>query len=467
MIRLTLLSLFISFLCIYAWKDWYKSLCGLIVLMSVIEHPDMPKSFFEIQGLSPWNIVIVFILSAYFMNKRNENSTFKLPTKIKMLFFLYISIISIAFIRLASKIDIYNESMALLGVPGASVFGMFSDHILNSIKWLIPGILLAYGANDKKRIYWAIVAILLIYIILAVQVIKWMPISKITDAELLKARSLKLLANEIGYHRVNLSMMLAGGSWAIACSMVIFKKYRWLLFLLFIMVFVGQALTGGRTGYVTWVLIGISFGFLKWRKIILLLPVVLIAIVALVPAIKDRMLEGFSEQSIDRNVRIEETTYDNESGPNIYTITSGRNFAWKYVVDQIKNKPFFGHGKEAMITTGTTMLLYQQFGESFPHPHNAYLELLIDNGIIGAVPVFLLFYILTVYSIRLFLSKEDDVSVVVGGVALSLMLAHLIASFGSQSFYPKEGSVGMWSALGLVMRVYLSKSQKSNCKATR
>ncbi len=56
MIRLTLLSLFCAFLCVYAWRDWFKALCGLIVMMAVVEHPDMPNSLLGVQGLNPWNI---------------------------------------------------------------------------------------------------------------------------------------------------------------------------------------------------------------------------------------------------------------------------------------------------------------------------------------------------------------------------------------------------------------------------
>ena len=60
-IRITALYIFVTFLCIYAWKDWFKSLCGLILLMAVIEHPDMPKTVLGIQGLNPWNVLFAMI----------------------------------------------------------------------------------------------------------------------------------------------------------------------------------------------------------------------------------------------------------------------------------------------------------------------------------------------------------------------------------------------------------------------
>ena len=50
---------------LYAWKDWYKSLCALIVLMAFLEHPDMPRTMFSIQGLNPWNLLLLVIIVAW------------------------------------------------------------------------------------------------------------------------------------------------------------------------------------------------------------------------------------------------------------------------------------------------------------------------------------------------------------------------------------------------------------------
>ncbi len=46
-IRVAILTFVVAGLAIYAWRDWFKSLCGLILLMAVMEHPDMPKSILE------------------------------------------------------------------------------------------------------------------------------------------------------------------------------------------------------------------------------------------------------------------------------------------------------------------------------------------------------------------------------------------------------------------------------------
>jgi hypothetical protein len=46
---------------------------------------------------------------------------------------------------------------------------------------------------------------------------------------------------------------------------------------------------------------------------------------------------------------------------------------------------------------------------------------------------------------------------ILGILALALVLALLVAAMGSQTFYPREGSVGMWAAIGVMLRVSVEK----------
>jgi hypothetical protein len=97
--------------------------------------------------------------------------------------------------------------------------------------------------------------------------------------------------------------------------------------------------------------------------------------------------------------------------------------------------------------------------EDFGHPHNAYLEWLLDNGIVGFVPV-MLFYILALFhAIRLFSDRRSILFMAAGGTAAAHIMALLGASMGSQSFYPIEGTVGMWCAIGIMLRVSVNRAR--------
>jgi O-antigen ligase len=112
-----------------------------------------------------------------------------------------------------------------------------------------------------------------------------------------------------------------------------------------------------------------------------------------------------------------------------------------------------------MQRTGLSAYLLQKYNEEFPHPHQAYLEWLMDNGVIGFLPVLIFYFIVLKYSISLLRDKRSPVFMATGGITFSIVGTFLIASFGSQTFYPREGAVAMWCAMGLMFRVYIERSR--------
>jgi len=108
MIRLTLLWLLIFWIGLLAWKDWYKAVCGLIILMAVIEHPDMPKTILGIQGLNPWNLLFLIVVLAWAINRGSEGGRFDMPQHIAILLLLYLFVVLLGFARMMARIQ--NEA---------------------------------------------------------------------------------------------------------------------------------------------------------------------------------------------------------------------------------------------------------------------------------------------------------------------------------------------------------------------
>lgn len=447
--RVYALYLVVAGLSIYAWKDWFKSLCGLILLMAVIEHEDMPKSIMGIQGLNPWNILMFFILLAWAASRRREGLVWDMPRPVTVLLLLYLGVILVGFARMMADRS-HIEDM--------SVTSLVSEELINTVKWTIPGLLLFDGCRSKQQLTLAVCCLLGLYLLVALQVARQLPIDcamgGMQGVQLLRLK----LVKGVGYSSCDMSTMLAGASWAML-AMVAVCRTKWqkvLVVCAAALTAYSQALTGGRAGYAAWGVTGLVMGLVKaeWRKYLLLAPVVPITLYMLFPGAAERALQGVGEINVA-----------GEAYVNNDEVSSGRASVWPYVVDKIGESPGVGYGCLAMRRTGLTDFLEAQIGMGFFHPHNAYLEWLLDNGVVGLVPVAAFFGICLVWSAVLFRNTNSPWYAAVGGIALSLVLAQLLGAMGSQHFYPRVSTTGMWASALLAIRLWTVTLCAKDCRA--
>jgi O-antigen ligase len=433
--RIVACYLLVAFFSCFAYKRWFTSLCAAIVMMAVLEHPDMPRSIGGIQGLNLWNVLIANVVLAWWIDKKRDGRRLDFPPHARFWLLLFVVMILIS-------------TMRLLISPGVlareeSTASMISEYVVNCMKWLIPGVLLFDGCRTRSKTKAAIICILAVYFLLAVQVIRWMPLTEIASDSFAR-RSYKMAENEIGYNRVTLSMMLGGGGWAIMSALVLVQNWRARMAIFFAgaATMLGQALTGGRAGYGCWLAVGVCLCLVRWRKLLLFIPVAIIIVFTCLPAVRDRLLQGIAggTGNVDQ-----------------YALTSGRNIAWPFVIQYITKSPILGYGRQAMATTGIRDMLMRDFNESFPHPHNAYFETFLDNGVFGLLIVLMSFFVIFRHALGLLRDKNDPFLVAMGGICISLVLALLFGSIGGQTFYPREGSVGMWAAIGVAFRLSVQR----------
>lgn len=441
-LRVYALYLLVVFLSLYAYRDWFKSLCGLILLMAVIEHPDMPKTIAEIQGLSPWNVLMANVVFGWLLARRREGLVWDMPRYVNIAMILFILVILVGFVRLmfADRTYIWR--------PGTY---LFSEYLVNTVKWLIPGILLFDGCRNRRRLVLGLVSILALYLLLALQVVRHIPRDAALSGETLTVKSRKLISNNIGYHAVSVATMLSGASWAVLAALPLVRKatHRGLVVGAFFVITYSLALTAGRMGYITWGIVGLLLCLLRWRKRLLLLPLVVLLATYVVPGAVERMLEGFGESAAPGE------TYTDQ-----YVVTSGRNLIWPHVVDKIMEAPLVGHGRAAMLHTGLAHWIWRSLDEGFGHPHNAYLEWMLDNGFLGLIFALAVYGIIVACAVALFRDRNNPWNAAVGGIALALVLALLVAGMGSQTLYPREDAVGMWAVIGLMFRLWVTRTQR-------
>jgi O-antigen ligase len=433
-------------LAILSWRrSWFIGACGAMVLMSLVEHPEMPRTMFGIPGFSPWNFLIINVVFAWLNQRRYEDLVWDMPRNISVLLFFFIGTIFFSLVRLLINPTQYCPF---------DTAGILNEGFVNSLKFMLPFYIFYDGCRTRQRSVAVVAAILAMYCILGLMVVKHMGLHGIDAGQDLNGRGAKLVHASTGYHRVDMAMMLAGASWGMfACvGLVKSKWHKMAVFGAFLCLSLGEALTGGRTGYVTWCLIGLLLCVLRWRRMLPVLAVGVMIALCFMPAVVQRMSMGFGATT-------DNIIVNNDSS----RITSGRTEVWPYALRGISESPLLGYGRMGFLRSGLAAKYVMESGdeEEVASPHDAYLEMLLDNGVIGFVLVVPIYAVLLFYSLKLFMDRSDRLTSTVGALSLSLFLALLIGSIGAQTLYPREGVAGMWAAAGLMLRRYVDRQRQT------
>src|SRR5215212_9694714 len=131
MIRLTALWLAVAFVGIVTWKDWFKGLCGLMLLFGILEYPDVPRTMFGVPGLNFFNLLLLNVLVTWVVQRRDEPQGWDMPAHVSVLLVIYASIIVIGWVRMARDPAYLSDSTVTL----------VNEYPINTIKWTIPGLL--------------------------------------------------------------------------------------------------------------------------------------------------------------------------------------------------------------------------------------------------------------------------------------------------------------------------------------
>jgi len=449
-IRYTLLWAFIAWLSIVSLKDWYKGVCGLVFLMALVERPDMPKQMFDIPGLNPWNLLFVIVVTAAIVQLGGRTTRAHLTPLIKNFLIYYLIFIFIAFFREIGDLDGIVQFAHLMGAQPISLREIIQEDTLNTLKYAVPGLLLFYGCNSKERFKWAVWTLLAMNFLLALQIIKVMPISALTDGTTLEQTAIRKIDRDIGYYRSDLAIFLGGAAWAIFCAKDLVATFwpRLAIYGASFLTMFAVALTGGRIGMGACIVVGTVMAWYKFRKMLFLGPFIALIIILTVPSIQERVTQGFTKNPNDGYQQRFET-----EGANFHSVTSGRTIVWPVIIQQIMERPFFGHGRRGMQRSGLSTRLVQEYNELFPHPHNAYLELFLDNGVIFGLPILIFYFIMLRYAFQMFKVKNNAICQMAGGMAVAFIGSFLIGAIGQQSFYPMIGSVGLWCSMGILLRI--------------
>jgi len=167
--RVVFLFCFLILAIVVSFRDWYKGLCLAIPILAVLERRDIPRGLFNIDGLNPYNILLVFVLIAFmFQNDR----TVPPPTinpNIKRLLTIYFILFFTAFIRLLLDYDSLQDFYGAKNLAVPSLIDLTKDEFINRVKWVIPAYLIVRGCNTPERIKLCLLSLLVTGVFIALQ----------------------------------------------------------------------------------------------------------------------------------------------------------------------------------------------------------------------------------------------------------------------------------------------------------
>lgn len=171
------------------------------------------------------------------------------------------------------------------------------------------------------------------------------------------------------------------------------------------------------------------------RGVLLLIPIILVVAILLPQSVTERMEFGF--------------TRDTKGHLEMTDVTAGRASMTSAVIDKLSEDNLLlliGDGRFTFVP-----LLYKKFGVN--HPHNGYLEIVLDTGLIGLAVVLALFAkFLMLFRRGWKYGLRQNRNLYFAGMICVASFMVLAAS--GRTFYPSASNVSFWLIAGIVLGTY-------------
>lgn len=405
----------------------------LIVLMPLSGSALFPHAMLGVTGLNPLNLLLVATLGSLIVHRLHERKMDRaVPRPLWWLYIVPLLVAGAIGSRHVGEIvpGFYaNNMIAFFDVPG-----YLRDMVIKPLLMVVYAVLVAAAVTRSQRPQWLLLpALVSIWVMSGMAVVfvltGGMSLGQLAGSDQREFLSpLGMHANELGrLYTFAYALLLFG--WAEARSAVL----RPVLAASLALVVVALLLTFSRSAFVGQIIV--SALFLLWRRRsaapILLGLLVLAAVFALPTVFFERLTTGF--------------------GGGLNAISAGRiEGLWLPLLRDVASSPLYGHGlgsilwSQAMRQGGGGAVL------GVTHPHSAYLQTLLDMGVLGLA--LLGAYFVHVWARLRRLAADAQLVPELRGFftgACAGLLSLLIVALVDSSLTPKPEHALLWLAIGI------------------
>jgi hypothetical protein len=404
----------------------------LIMLLPVSASNIFPHELMGLKGLNPVNLLILATLGSYALHGRLGHQGKFLPRPLLLLYIVPFVIAGILGSRHAH--DLFPIFYELEVVNFTEAVGYIRDMVVKPGLIVAVALLIAAAVNKSQRPERFIIPIIVAVWAMCLLEIIFVVASGVKIGQLAQTGTARQFFLLIGLHANDL-----GRLFAMAYALLLFtwwetKEPGLKIALFFTLGIIGIALllTFSRGAFHGFIVVNALF--LMWKfnaKTLALALLGMVVIAAFAPgALYDRITMGFGSGSVD-------------------TVSAGRvEGIWAPLLPEIWKSPLIGNG------LGSVMWSYPMMTESMTavnHPHNAFLESVLDVGFIGLACF--MFYYWTVYRGFRNLGSHAFLSPTLRGFfqgATAGMAAFFVTGWAGSSLMPRYEWSFLWVAIGMM-----------------
>jgi O-antigen ligase len=420
--------------CIGIMYDFRIGAVAILLLLPSADTYALPRGLMGIVGLSPMNLLVAGTLVSFVLQGRLQKAGRFLP---RPLLWLYIVPLLLAGLNGTRFVDdmlpYYYDTMAIhFNTAG----GYLREMVMRPLLIVLMAMLVAAGVARSQKPERFIIAIAISVWIIAALQLSYVFNSGVRLGWLASTRA-RSFFDGIGIHANDL-----GRLYMAAYALLLFvwwetksQALRNFLFVTLGVLCFGLLLTFSRGAFMGFLLI--NAWLLAWkfnaRTVGLAVLVVVVAMLVMPNAVYNRMMLGVESGDAD-------------------AVSAGRiEGIWAPLLPEVLSSPLYGNGIGSVMWSKPIVS-----GAMVPvgHPHNAYLEALLDMGVIG-LGLLLAFYWHVWRGFRS-LGSNAYLSPELRGLfqgATACLLAFLVTGMSGSSLKPTGEFAYLWLAIGMMYGV--------------
>jgi O-antigen ligase len=416
--------------CLAVIADFRIGAVLLVVMLPVEGSYLFPHSVFGVTGLNPLNLVLFATLVSYLI--RGERLKSFLPKPLAWLFIVPIVIAGLIGSRHVDDIYPYFYDVEVIHFTDA--FGYLRDLLVKPMLMVVASLVIAQAVIQSKK-----TENFLVPFIAAVWVMSLMAIGYVVS-EGVSLGTLALTNERTFFSALGMHANDLGRLYAVAYALLLFTwgetkdlRLKSVIFVTMGVLTLALLFTFSRGAFVGWV--GVNVLYLIWkfnaRTAGLALLAGVIGLAFMPGAVVSRMSLGLV------------------GGADVNEISAGRiDEIWMPLLPELFKSPLWGNGLDA---TMWAKALWAEMMLPVTHPHNAYLQAILDMGLLGMG--LLLAYYWHVYRTCRDLGSNPNLSPTMRGFfqgAVAGLACFIVTGFAGSSLRPTPEFAFLWIAIGMM-----------------